>query len=59
MSLTADVVGVAVIAGGADSGVLHQRLGVFGYENLIVCDAAALPANPGVNPALTVTALAE
>jgi cholesterol oxidase len=32
---------------------------VFGYENLIVCDAAALPANPGVNPALTITALAE
>ena len=28
-------------------------------ENLIVCDAAALPANPGVNPALTITALAE
>ena len=34
-------------------------LNVFGYRNMMVCDAAALPANPGVNPALTITALAE
>ena len=47
------------IGADADSGVLDQRLRVFGYENMIVCDAAALPANPGVNPALTITALAE
>ena len=32
---------------------------VFGYRNLIVCDGAAVPANPGVNPSLTITALAE
>ena len=32
---------------------------VFGYENLLVCDGAAIPANPGVNPSLTITALAE
>jgi cholesterol oxidase len=32
---------------------------VFGCENLIVCDGAAIPANPGVNPSLTITALAE
>ena len=31
----------------------------FGYENMPVCDAAALPANPGVKLALTITALAE
>ena len=23
---------------------------VFGYENLMVCDGSAVPANPGVNP---------
>jgi cholesterol oxidase len=40
-------------------GVIDDQLRVFGYENLVVCDAAALPANPGVNPALTITALAE
>jgi cholesterol oxidase len=30
-----------------------------GYENLLVCDGAAVPANVGVNPSLTITALAE
>ena len=32
---------------------------MFGYENLLVCDGAAIPANVGVNPSLTITALAE
>lgn len=40
-------------------GVIDQRLQVFGYRNLLVCDGTAMPANPGVNPALTITALAE
>ena len=31
----------------------------FGYENLLVTDGAAIPANVGVNPSLTITALAE
>ena len=26
---------------------------------MLVCDGAAIPANPGVNPSLTITALAE
>jgi cholesterol oxidase len=59
MPMTAHVVGGAAIGGDADSGVIDQRLRVFGYENMIVCDATAVPANPGVNPALTITALAE
>ena len=32
---------------------------VFGYENLMVCDGSAVPANPGVNPSLTITAMTE
>ena len=59
MPMTAHVIGGAVIGGDADSGVIDQELRVFGYENMIVCDAAAMPANPGVNPALTITAVAE
>ncbi|MGZ3268562.1 MAG: GMC oxidoreductase, partial [Croceibacterium sp.] len=35
------------------------QLRVFGYQNLLVCDGSAIPANPGVNPSLTITALAE
>ncbi|MBN3785732.1 GMC family oxidoreductase [Burkholderia sp. Ac-20353] len=56
---TAHILGGAVIGSNATTGVIDAKLKVFGYENMIVCDAAALPANPGVNPALTITALAE
>lgn len=57
--MTAHVLGGAVIGADASTGVVDRTLHAFGYENMIVCDAAALPANPGVNPALTITALAE
>ncbi len=42
-----------------ESGVVDAGNRVFGYENLLVCDGAAIPANPGVNPSLTITAKAE
>jgi cholesterol oxidase len=32
---------------------------VFGYPGLYVIDGSAVSANPGVNPSLTITALAE
>ncbi|MDZ7910480.1 MAG: GMC family oxidoreductase [Rhodococcus sp. (in: high G+C Gram-positive bacteria)] len=57
--MTAHVVGGAPIGASSNDGVVDCNLQVFGYRNMIVCDAAALPANPGVNPALTITALAE
>ncbi|CAN7405669.1 GMC family oxidoreductase [Pseudoduganella sp. LjRoot289] len=56
---TAHVLGGAVIGADASSGVVDRQLRVFGYQNMLVCDGAAMPANPGVNPALTITALAE
>lgn len=57
--LTAHILGGAVIGGDAQTGVVDDRNRVFGYENLLVCDGAAVPANVGANPALTITALAE
>jgi cholesterol oxidase len=39
--------------------VIDAEHHVFGYRNLLVCDGAAVPANVGVNPSLTITALAE
>ena len=48
-----------MIAPDPERGVLDARQRVFGYENLLVCDGAAIPANVGVNPSLTITALAE
>jgi cholesterol oxidase len=56
---TAHILGGAVIGHGPEDGVVDSGQRVFGYENLLVCDGAAIPANVGVNPSLTITALAE
>jgi cholesterol oxidase len=56
---TAHILGGAVIGADPDHGVVDAGQRVFGYENLLVCDGAAVPANVGVNPSLTITALAE
>jgi len=48
-----------VIGASPDDGVVDREQRVFGYENLLVCDGSAVPANPGVNPSLTITAMAE
>jgi cholesterol oxidase len=56
---TAHILGGAVIGHGPEDGVVDAEQRVFGYQNLLVCDGAAIPANVGVNPSLTITALAE
>jgi cholesterol oxidase len=56
---TAHILGGAVIAPDPSRGVIDSSQQVFGYEKLLVCDGAAVPANVGVNPSLTITALAE
>jgi cholesterol oxidase len=56
---TAHILGGAVIAADANGGVVDADQRVFGYQNLLVCDGSAIPANVGVNPSLTITALAE
>ncbi len=56
---TAHILGGAAIGHGPADGVVDAGQRVFGYRNLLVCDGAAVPANVGVNPSLTITALAE
>lgn len=56
---TAHILGGAVIGADATQGVVDTHQHVFGYENLLVCDGSVIPANVGVNPSLTITALAE
>jgi len=46
-------------ASSAETGVIDAGHQVFGYANLLVCDGAAIPSNVGVNPSLTITAMAE
>jgi cholesterol oxidase len=40
-------------------GVVDPCNRIFGYRNLYICDGSVISANLGVNPALTITALAE
>jgi cholesterol oxidase len=56
---TAHILGGAVIGADPQSGVVDSSNRVFGYENMLVTDGASIPANPGVNPSLTITAKAE
>ena len=56
---TAHCLGGCVIAGSPDNGVVDSHHRVFGYENMYICDGSVVAANLGVNPSLTITALAE
>ena len=57
--MTAHFLGGCAIGASAAEGVIDQWHRVFGYPGLHVVDGSAMPANPGVNPSLTITALAE
>ncbi len=56
---TAHLLGGAVIGADASCGVVDRYRRAFGYRNLLVTDGSTVPANVGVNPSLTITALAE
>ncbi|KAB2932951.1 MAG: GMC family oxidoreductase [Leptonema illini] len=56
---TAHILGGAVIGETPEEGVIDLQNRLFGYENFIVCDGSMVPANLGVNPSLTITALSE
>jgi cholesterol oxidase len=56
---TAHIMGGAVIGEDEKTGVIDRHHRAFGYENLLVCDGSAIPANVGVNPSLTITAMTE
>ncbi len=56
---TAHCLGGCVIGGSEAEGVVDSRHHVFGYQNMYVCDGSVVAANLGVNPSLTITALAE
>ncbi|HVY46686.1 MAG TPA: GMC family oxidoreductase [Minicystis sp.] len=56
---TAHILGGACIGLTPEEGVIDANHEVFGYPGLYVVDGAAISANPGVNPSLSITALAE
>ncbi|PLX11987.1 MAG: GMC family oxidoreductase [Marinilabiliales bacterium] len=56
---TAHILGGSVIGEDPSKGVIDKNHRVFNYKNLYVIDGSAISANPGVNPSLTITAMAE
>ena len=58
-STTAHILGGCSIAAGPEKGVVDSNGEVFGHPGLFVVDGSLIGANLGVNPSLTITALAE
>jgi len=56
---TAHILGGAVMGSDISKGVINTDNQVFKYQNMLVIDGAMISANPGVNPALSITAIAE
>jgi cholesterol oxidase len=59
MPTTAHILGGCCMGDSADGGVIDHQHRVFGYDGLYVIDGSAVSANVGVNPSLTICALAE
>lgn len=56
---TAHILGGCGIGADASRGVIDARHEVFHYPGLYVADGSVIPANLGVNPSLTITAMTE
>jgi cholesterol oxidase len=56
---TAHILGGAAMGANINEGVIDHENRVFNYKNMYVCDGSMIGANLGVNPSLTITALAE
>ncbi len=48
-----------ILSGNKNIGCIDPEFKVYGYDNLFVCDASIFPTSLGVNPQLTVMALAD
>jgi cholesterol oxidase len=56
---TAHILGGCCMGESPEKGVVDFNGEMFGYPNLFVADGSVVPANLGVNPSLTITALSE
>lgn len=56
---TAHILGGCCMGSDSQQGVIDRNHEVFGYKGLYVCDGSVVPVNLGVNPSLTISALAE
>jgi cholesterol oxidase len=56
---TAHILGGCPMAANADEGVVDHELRVHGYPDFYITDGSVIQGNIGVNPSLTITAMAE
>lgn len=59
MPATAHIMGGCAMGRSEEDGLINLNCEVFNYPGLYVVDGSIMPANPGINPSLTITALAE
>ncbi|HUO84220.1 MAG TPA: GMC family oxidoreductase [Thermoanaerobaculia bacterium] len=57
--MTAHILGGCPFGRTGEEGVIDLSCQIHGYPGLFVVDGSIMPANPGVNPSLTIAALAE
>ena len=56
---TAHILGGCRMGKNIESGGIDENLEVFNYPGMYIIDGSSIPANLGVNPSLTITALSE
>ena len=59
LASTAHILGGCPMGQTAAEGVVDDKFRVHGYADFFILDGSIMPANLGVNPSLTITALAE
>ncbi len=56
---TAHILGGACLSKSENEGVINENFEVYNYPGMYVIDGSSIPSNLGVNPSLTITAMAE
>ena len=59
VATTAHILGGCPMGTSAEDGVIDYRHKAFGFDDFYIVDGSTIPVNLGVNPSLTITALAE
>ncbi len=59
MPMTAHILGGCPMGETKEEGVVNEYFEVHGYKNMYILDGSVIPCNLGVNPSLSITALAE
>ncbi len=59
VATTAHILGGCPMGSSAADGVIDYKNAAFGYDNFLIIDGSTIPVNLGVNPSLTITAIAE